>query len=220
MHSLEDLRAGRLNGARQLRLCAGLGEFPREIFDLADTLEMLDLSGNQLARCRTICRVCTGCASCSARGIPSGCCPRCWGAARNWRWWASSRARLNGCRPRLAATPSALADPHRQPGRGAAGLHRALHPAAETDAGRQPPAQPAAGAGRVHRLELLRIAANQLTGLPGWLLRLPRLAWLAYAGNPFCAAVEQAAQGADRVPIRCPGMPWPCSRCWGRAPPG
>ncbi|HRH75133.1 MAG TPA: leucine-rich repeat-containing protein kinase family protein, partial [Zoogloea sp.] len=47
------------------------------------------------------------------------------------------------------------------------------------------------------RLELLRVAANQLTGLPSWLLRLPRLAWLAYAGNPFCAAVEQARQVAD-----------------------
>jgi len=36
-------------------------------------------------------------------------------------------------------------------------------------------------------LELIRIAANQLTALPHWLVSLPRLAWVAYAGNPFCA---------------------------------
>lgn len=35
------------------------------------------------------------------------------------------------------------------------------------------------------RLELLRIAANRLTMLPEWLFSLPRLAWLAYAGNPL-----------------------------------
>jgi hypothetical protein len=42
-------------------------------------------------------------------------------------------------------------------------------------------------------LELLRIAANQLTEFPAALLKLPRLAWLAYAGNPFCSAAELAA---------------------------
>ncbi|MGD1852986.1 MAG: protein kinase [Leptolyngbyaceae cyanobacterium] len=35
-------------------------------------------------------------------------------------------------------------------------------------------------------LELIRLAANQLQTLPSWLLTLPRLTWLAYAGNPFC----------------------------------
>ncbi len=43
-----------------------------------------------------------------------------------------------------------------------------------------------------HHLELLRIAANRLTELPAWLLELPRLTWLAYAGNPCCLEQEQA----------------------------
>lgn len=34
-------------------------------------------------------------------------------------------------------------------------------------------------------LELLRISANSLTLLPSWLLNLPKLSWLAYAGNPI-----------------------------------
>ena len=50
MHSLEDLRAGRLAGARHLKLAAGLTEFPREIFTLVDTLEVLDLAGNALTQ--------------------------------------------------------------------------------------------------------------------------------------------------------------------------
>lgn len=35
-------------------------------------------------------------------------------------------------------------------------------------------------------LELIRLAANQLQTLPPWLFSLPRLTWVAYAGNPFC----------------------------------
>ena len=35
-------------------------------------------------------------------------------------------------------------------------------------------------------LELIRLAANRLDHLPNWLYQLPRLSWLAYAGNPFC----------------------------------
>ena len=35
-------------------------------------------------------------------------------------------------------------------------------------------------------LELLRIAANNLTSFPMSLLSLPKLSWLAYSGNPFC----------------------------------
>jgi hypothetical protein len=34
-------------------------------------------------------------------------------------------------------------------------------------------------------LELLRLSANHLPSLPGWLAEMPRLAWLAWAGNPF-----------------------------------
>lgn len=40
-------------------------------------------------------------------------------------------------------------------------------------------------------LELLRISANQFKILPDWLFSLPKLAWLAYAGNPFCNELER-----------------------------
>lgn len=197
MHSLEDLRAGRLNGARQLRLCAGLGEFPREIFDLADTLEVLDLSGNQLStlpddlprlhRLRIL-----FCSGNPFRVLPEvlGRCPQL--EMVGFKSCQIERVPAEALPPRLRwliltdnqveVLPVAIGRCTRLQKLMLAGNRlRSLPPelAACT------------------RLELLRIAANQLTGLPGWLLRLPRLAWLAYAGNPFCAAVEQAAQGAD-----------------------
>ncbi|MFC7669117.1 protein kinase [Hymenobacter humi] len=34
---------------------------------------------------------------------------------------------------------------------------------------------------------------TRLTALPDWLLAMPRLTWLAYAGNPFCERAETAA---------------------------
>ena len=41
-------------------------------------------------------------------------------------------------------------------------------------------------------LELVRISANRLEALPDWLPALPRLAWLAFAGNPFDDRAEMA----------------------------
>ena len=49
VHTLEQLRAGQLAGVRRLKLSCGLTTLPREIFDLADSLEILDLSGNALS---------------------------------------------------------------------------------------------------------------------------------------------------------------------------
>ncbi len=47
-HSLEELKSGQLIGSKKLKLACGLTEFPEEILSLAATLEVLDLSDNQL----------------------------------------------------------------------------------------------------------------------------------------------------------------------------
>ena len=47
--SLSSLRSSSLLGAKRLTLACGLEEFPPEIFALADSLEILDLSNNQLS---------------------------------------------------------------------------------------------------------------------------------------------------------------------------
>ncbi|KTC33555.1 hypothetical protein AO269_16245, partial [Pseudomonas putida] len=50
MNTLELLEAGQLAGATRLDLSCGLTEFPQAIFTLADSLEVLNLSGNALTR--------------------------------------------------------------------------------------------------------------------------------------------------------------------------
>jgi serine/threonine protein kinase len=62
------------------------------------------------------------------------------------------------------------------------------------------------------RLELLRISANGLPTLPAWLTRLPRLSWLAYAGNPLdqaeqALAVQQAQARAIDLSTLTLGVP-------------
>ena len=48
-------------------------------------------------------------------------------------------------------------------------------------------------------LELLRIAANNLEFFPKSLLSLPKLSWLAYSGNPFCKKHPDTNQGLKIV---------------------
>ena len=49
MHTLEQLRAGALAGHLRVTIRAGLTEFPTALYQLADHLEILDLSGNALS---------------------------------------------------------------------------------------------------------------------------------------------------------------------------
>jgi hypothetical protein len=54
---------------------------------------------------------------------------------------------------------------------------------------------------KCQHLELLRISANQLGMMPPWLVDLPRLAWLACAGNPFSDVHAHAHQHAPPAAI-------------------
>ncbi len=48
-------------------------------------------------------------------------------------------------------------------------------------------------------LELIRLSANRLKTLPRWLFHMPRLSWLAYAGNPCCPS-EPANSAQQSLP--------------------
>lgn len=49
MHTLAQLQSGLLKGATKITMSCGLHDFPTELYSLADTLEILDLSGNNLS---------------------------------------------------------------------------------------------------------------------------------------------------------------------------
>jgi hypothetical protein len=196
MHTLEQLRSGALQGVRRLQLVCGLREFPREIFDLADSLEILDLSGNALSSlpddlprlhklriifcsdnlftelppvlgaCTTLSMV--GFKANRIRSVPAAALPP------QLRWLVLTDNEIEELPDELGRRP----------------LMRKL-----MLAGNRLRALPAS-MGNLHQLELLRIAANRLTELPPWLLTLPRLTWLACAGNPFSAEREAAAPSA------------------------
>lgn len=193
MHTLEQLRAGALAGSRRLNLACGLEKFPEEIFALADTLEILDLSGNaleslpddlpRLHKLRVL-----FCSNNLFTRLPEvlGHCPQLsmvgfkanrichvppTALPRSLRWLILTDNQI-------AALPAELGN--------CAQLQKLML------SGNRLQALPEELAACT-QLELLRIAANHLAGLPDWLFELPRLAWLAYAGNPFCADGEAAA---------------------------
>jgi hypothetical protein len=191
--TLEQLRAGQLAGTRRLKLGCGLTEFPREIFDLAETLEVLDLSGNALTSLPddlprlTKLRILFGsdnpftelpevlgqCSQLSMVGFKANRIRHVSGNALppQLRWLILTDNEIE-------ALPAEIG--------GCTQLQKLMLAGNRL---RTLPEELAA----CSQLELLRLAANQLSELPAWLLRLPRLSWLAYAGNPFSEALEAEA---------------------------
>ena len=199
MNTLSELRAGRLKGIRRLDLSCGLTEFPREIFDLADSLEVLNLSGNALTalpddlprlhRMRVVfCSdnaftalpaVLGQCAALEMVGfkanqishVPADALPV------RLRW-------LILIDNRVEKLPAAIGC--------CSGLQKLML------AGNRLTHLPEELA-QCRQLELLRISANRFDALPAWLLTLPRLAWLACAGNPMEGALPTRLSSATRA---------------------
>ncbi len=186
METIDLLRFGKLQGIKRLDLAAGLTEFPVEIFDLADSLEILNLSGNQL------------------RSLPAD-------LGRLHKLKIIFLSNNN-----FEAVPEVLADcPHLSMVGFKSNKIRVLDEnilplgvrwliltdnqleRLPNSIGRLQKLQKLMLAGNQLRslpdemaacqnLELIRLAANRLESLPSWLFSLPRLSWLAYAGNPCC----------------------------------
>ncbi|QGM44347.1 leucine-rich repeat-containing protein kinase family protein [Methylocystis heyeri] len=180
---LDSLRRGDLAGARRLRL-GGLCEFPREIFALADTLEVLDLSGGgltslpddmgRLHRLRAL--FCSGnpferlpsslgdCAALSQIGfratglreVPAEALPP------RLRWLTLTDNRIERLPESLGERPL---------------LQKLML------AGNRLQNLPESMAGAAS-LELIRLSSNAFETLPPWLATLPGLAWISWAGNP------------------------------------
>ena len=49
MQTLEQLKSGELRGFKRVKLSCGLTSIPEELYSLSETLEILDLSGNNLS---------------------------------------------------------------------------------------------------------------------------------------------------------------------------
>ncbi|MGR6832132.1 leucine-rich repeat-containing protein kinase family protein [Aliivibrio wodanis] len=186
MHTLAQLQSGELQGITRLQLSEELTEFPLEILSLADSLEILDLSNNQLttlpieisqlpklkiffasnnpftvfpdvlAQCQNLEMI--GFKSCQIQHVPEDAFPP------KLRWLILTDNQVE-------ALPNSLGECHLMQKLALAGNKLTELPS---------------NLSQLHNLELLRISANQLVECPEQLLDLPKLAWFAFAGNPFC----------------------------------
>lgn len=191
--ALARLRAGKLAGATRLDLSCGLTEFPEEIFDLADSLEILNLTGNRISdlpdelprlgklrvifcsdnEFRHLPPVLAECPGLSMIGFKSNRIEEVGALPPSLRWLILTDNRV-------ASLPASIGD--------CAPLQKLML------SGNRLAALPDEMAACAN-LELVRLAANRFESLPDWLLELPKLAWLALAGNPLCreARIDAAA---------------------------
>ncbi|MCF7487919.1 leucine-rich repeat-containing protein kinase family protein [Vibrio sp. A2-1] len=186
MHTLEQLKSGQLNGITRLQLSEGLTEFPLEILELADSLEVLDLSGNQLSDLpEELSQLTNLCIIFASNNLFTHL-PDVLGTLPKLEMVGFKTNQINTVSEQslpaqlrwLILTDNAIEVlPH--------------------SLGERPRLQKLALAGNKIRvlpesmenlssLELVRLSANQLTEFPEFLIKLPKLAWLAFAGNPFC----------------------------------
>nr|WP_301542007.1 leucine-rich repeat-containing protein kinase family protein [Shewanella sp. KJ2020] len=185
VQTLAQLRAGQLQGVTRLQLVEGLTEFPREIFDLADTLEILDLSNNQLSTLPEDLHRLTHLKIIFASNNRFDHLPEALGRCTNLE--------MIGFKVNQIKTVTASALPLQT--RWLILTDNQIETLPEA-MGNLPRLQKLALAGNrltalpesmanCRNLELVRLSANQLQALPAWLLGLPKLTWLAFAGNPF-----------------------------------
>ncbi|TFF13779.1 protein kinase [Pseudomonas sp. BCA14] len=203
MNTLAQLKAGQLAGAQRLDLSCGLTEFPPEIFELADSLEILNLTGNALSSLPddlhrlTHLRI----LFCSNNAFTE--LPECLGQC-------AELSMIGFKSNQISHVPAAALPPLLRWLILTDNCIRQL----PDELGERPLLQKLMLAGNqlehlpqslthCHNLELIRIASNRFTQLPEWLLNLPSLTWLAYAGNP----VETATVVADDPTTA--NIPWP-----------
>lgn len=184
MHTLSQLRSGELRGTTRLDLRCGLTEFPREILDLADSLEILDLSDNRLStlpvdfsllhKLRIL-----FCSGNDFTHLPAvlGACP-----ALEMVGFKANRIETID----EAAFPPALRWlilTDNRLGRLPDSIGRCVRLQKLMLAGNRLEHLPHAMAA-CENLELIRLSANRFHEFPAWLFELPRLSWVGLGGNP------------------------------------
>jgi hypothetical protein len=183
MNTLLQLQRGELAGTSRLDLACGLTELPPEVLDLADSLEVLNLTGNRLkalptslARCRHLKIVFASNNDFEELPEVLGALP----ALQIVGFRANRIRQVSAAAVAPALRSLVLTDNAIEALPDALGERPTLQKLMLT--GNRLRTLPDALAG-ARSLELLRLSANPSLRLPGWLPELPRLAWLALAGH-------------------------------------
>ena len=189
-NSLEDLKSGKLIGTKRLKLACGLKAFPEEILSLSETLEILDLSDNeltdlpdsiaQLKKLRIIFfarnnftefpKVLSKCTNLTMIGfksnqietVPENAFPK----KLNWLILTDNK---------IKKLPKSIGDCTLLQKCALAGNLMEELPSEMV---------------KCVNLELLRVSANKLKTIPNWLFELPKLSWVAFGGNPASHSIQ------------------------------
>jgi len=190
MQTLAQLQNGTLKGLKRLTLSEGLETFPQEIFSLAETLEVLDLSHNKLTtlpdlsplknlkiaffsfnRLSAVPDAFKNCHHLYMLGLKGNQLSHfdedILPLSISWLILTDNQ---------LTMLPHSLGDLHKLRKFPLAGNRLSSLPESMANC---------------RNLELIRLSANRFEQLPEWLLYLPKLAWLAFSGNP-CAHSPQS----------------------------
>ena len=194
--TLEELKSGKLIGLKKLKLACNLKAFPEEILTLADTLEVLDLSDNQLTELpdsiaqlkylkvlffarnnftvfplilrKFPALTMIGFKSNQIQIVPETAFPL------KLKWLILTDNKIEKLPKSIGDCPL---------------LQKCAL------AGNRIEELPIEMA-RCENLELLRVSANTLKAIPKWLFDLPKLSWVGFGGNPatYQPAVDHAIE--------------------------
>lgn len=199
MHTLQELKLGKLIGLKELTLCEGLKVFPKDIYTLADTLEVLNMTDNKLSSLPSdfgklkqlkilflsdnqfteLPTVLADCPKLSMIGFRNNQIDKIVenSLPLSTRWLILTDNKLRELPNSIGNLT--LLQKFMLSGNQLSSLPQTLS--------------------KCHNLELLRIAVNNLDEFPNCLLSLPRLSWLAYSGNPFCAKHPDVNNELEKV---------------------
>jgi hypothetical protein len=200
--NLQLLKTGQLTSAYRtsqnlepiirLKIAEELTGFPREILDLADCLEILDLSNNRLSELpddldRLVNMRILFLTNNDFKSIPAilASCPKLEMISFKSNGLTHIDEDVLPVDTRwLILTDNQLARLPESMGK----LHRLQKLALAGNCLTQLPESMA----QCENLELARLSANQLGAMPDWLFQMPKLAWLAFSGNEFNRAEEDS----------------------------
>ena len=184
LHTLEELRSGKLQGIKELKISENLTSFPDEIFELADSLEILDLSHNLLSSLpKNMSRLKKLKIAFFSNNLFTSV-PDAFKECENLYMLGLKANQIKSFAEdimplsiswliltdnRLEKLPDSMGKLTKMKKFPLAGNRLKNLPSSMANC---------------TNLELIRLSANNLEEIPSWLLKLPKLSWLAFSGNP------------------------------------